>query len=506
MPPPRSWRLCAPRAPRPSPSIGGTVAISDAQITRLRGLGWTVNRIGGVDRYDTAARVATAGEGATASNVGLLASGVSTIDALAGGPVAFKGRHPLFLTTRDDIPGSIVASMRANGITSVYILGGDAVVGPRVRAELAANNITIAGTLAGANRSETSVAIARAVIGGTFGFSATTFNVASGLNEGVDALGGAALSGKQNRVLLVTNNATSAAPITAFAQANVATLTTVGNIFGGTTVVAATLETAIETAAGAGSNQFQTLNVTPTEAATLQLAEQTNAQGRPTATRNADNRTYTVTGLNDALRYRITLVNAASIQGTGTSRTFLSSAIAGSTPAAFAVDIGADIADIVAVGGATAGHRAPLGGTHARHGDGRPGQRQHHLHDRRHRHPAPSCPLVYVDGGQGGTATTGGTNNRLETSATAAGALRRGHRDLRSRWSDDLHQPGRCLRQRRRVRHAGCRCSGRHSRPTRARTSSTPTASTFTYDANDIFRIGGVPATLDEFEARSVPR
>jgi putative cell wall-binding protein len=251
--------------------VGGPAAVAEEQITALRALGWTVNRVGGANRYETAANIATAGEGATASNVGLLASGTSTIDALAGGPVAFKGRHPLFLTTRDGIPGAIVRSMRANGVTSVYILGGEAVVSPRVVAQLAANNITVAGRLAGADRSATSVAIANAVIGGTFGFTDTTFNVASGINGGVDALGGAALSGKQNRVLLVTNNAGSAAPIEAFATARAAQLTAVGNIFGGTTVVSAALEERIERAGGGGGTNNQAFATTVTGTATVEL-------------------------------------------------------------------------------------------------------------------------------------------------------------------------------------------------------------------------------------------
>jgi putative cell wall-binding protein len=395
--------------------VGGPVAISEMQVTALGNMGFTVNRVAGANRFETAVEIAEAGEGATASNVALLASGVSTIDALAGGPLAYKGRHPLFLTTRDSIPGATLAGMRAVGITSVIILGGEAVVGADVVSQLAAAGITVRERLAGANRSETSVAIANRLIA-DFGFSANTFNLASGINEGMDALGGgAALSGKENRVLLVTNTPISAAPVTAFATARAATLTAAGRIFGGEAAVGGTLETDVETA-GAAPGNFQTLNVTPTEALTLQLADD---EGTGATEATSDNRSYTVTGLNNATTYRITLVNAASIQGTGTDRTFLSSAITGSTTA-FAVNTGADIADIVGVNGA-----APTfatGDTEMRTTTASPvaGNITFEIDGTA---PGTVVPAVYLEGGPGGTSTTGGTSPRLETSATAAGAF-----------------------------------------------------------------------------------
>ncbi|MDP9466082.1 MAG: hypothetical protein M3P31_02400, partial [Actinomycetota bacterium] len=223
--------------------------------------------------------------------------------------------------------------------------------------------------------------------------------------------------GKENRVLLITNTPISAAPVMAFASARAATLTAAGRIFGGEAAVGRTLETDIENVGGAAGN-FQTLNVTPTEAVTLQLANESTT-GTTATTRNADNRTYTVSGLNNATTYRITLVNAASIRGTGSDRTFLSSAITGSTTA-FAVNTGADIADIVGVNGA-----APTfatGDTEMRTTTAKPvaGNLTFEIDGTA---PGTVVPAVYLEGGPGGTSTTGGTSPRLETSATAAGAF-----------------------------------------------------------------------------------
>ena len=271
--------------------VGGSAAISELQVTELRALGFTtINRLGGANRYDTARAIVAAGESAAASNVGLVASGVSTIDALAGGPLAYKGKHPLFLVTRDGIPAATLAALRESGVTSVYVLGGASVVGPAVVAQLATAGVTVTARLAGQDRSATSVAIADAIIA-NFGFDKTTFNLASGANEGIDALGGAALSGRQNRALLITNTATSAPPVVAFATRNAALLTARGLLFGGAAVVTPALEAQI-TAAGGGSG-----TVAPNEGQ-VTLVSNTVQQGGTLSGNVAgvNNRSVTVSG------------------------------------------------------------------------------------------------------------------------------------------------------------------------------------------------------------------
>ncbi len=227
--------------------VGGTAAVSEDVVTQLRGEGFTVDRVFCANRYETAREIVEAGESPEASNIGLVASGTSTIDALAGGPLSFAGKHPMFLVTRDGIPEATLEAIRISGVTSVFVLGGEAAVGPGVVAQLAAAGVTVRERLFGDNRSETSVAIANRLIA-DFGFSATTFNLASGLNEGVDALGAAALSGRERRVLLVTQNASTAPAITGFATTNTTRLTTAGHVFGGPAAISTTFEAAVETA------------------------------------------------------------------------------------------------------------------------------------------------------------------------------------------------------------------------------------------------------------------
>ena len=227
--------------------IGGTDAISAAQETALRAAAYTVVRLGGRDRFLTSELVIGAGA-AQAATIGIVTSGLRFPDALGAGPLAYSGKHPVGLVTRDSVPPSMLAAFTAAGVTQVLIVGGQAVVGPQVVAQLAAAGITVASRLAGQTRSLTSVEVANYLFAN--GFVTATFNVASGDDRfgGVDALGAAALSGKTKRALLITNTATDVGAVDDFATAKRATLNTGGRIFGGPAAVATAVEVAVETA------------------------------------------------------------------------------------------------------------------------------------------------------------------------------------------------------------------------------------------------------------------
>jgi hypothetical protein len=201
--------------------------------------------------------------------VGIVASGISTVDALAVGPLAYKGRHPIFLTRAAALPASTLAAMRHRRHVGLHRRWRG---GRQRRRPYAAHRCGHhrRGPPGGQTRSGTSVAIANAIIGGTFGFTNTTFNVASGANDGVDALSGAALSGQQNRALLVTDTATSAGAVTAFATARAATLNEAGIIFGGPAALSVAVETAIEAAGGATTSN-QAFVTTLTGTSTVEL-------------------------------------------------------------------------------------------------------------------------------------------------------------------------------------------------------------------------------------------
>ena len=103
--------------------LGGTAALSDSVASSLTGLGFTVVRYAGVDRFDTAAQIATSGLGAPTTV--LLATGDDFADALSGGPAAVAAGGAILLTDGPTMPSETSAYLAAHPGT-VYALGGPA--------------------------------------------------------------------------------------------------------------------------------------------------------------------------------------------------------------------------------------------------------------------------------------------------------------------------------------------------------------------------------------------
>ena len=238
--------------------VGGTSAVSQEQQDALDGT-YNVRRVAGADRYATAAQVIAEGDEAQ-GDTALLATGLDFADALGGGPVAFAEDMPLAITRPNDAPDNVVKELQKAGISKVLVLGGEAAVGKAVVDELDQAGITVEERFNGADRAETSALLAQYAID-TYKFDATAVNVASGYvdGDGADALGGAPLTGKQNRALLITKSRTAAgAGVTQFLSDNAKTLTD-GTIFGGEAALDSSVEYAMEkTVLGSGAQNTTT--------------------------------------------------------------------------------------------------------------------------------------------------------------------------------------------------------------------------------------------------------
>lgn len=103
----------------------------------------TVRRIGGGDRYETAAKIAlNNGE----NKYIVLASGENFPDALSSGYLANQvGGGSIVLTTRDRLPVVTATTMRELGTQTVFIVGGTGVVSSAVEAQLKATPQYYAG-------------------------------------------------------------------------------------------------------------------------------------------------------------------------------------------------------------------------------------------------------------------------------------------------------------------------------------------------------------------------
>ncbi|HEX2029764.1 MAG TPA: cell wall-binding repeat-containing protein [Nitriliruptorales bacterium] len=160
--------------------LGGPAALSEQVAADVRGLGFTAQRVAGVDRYGTA--VATA-QRSPASTAAFVASGQTFPDALAASSPAALHGHPILLATRDALPPATREHLRSRSYRKVFVVGGGAVVDDPVVAEIDG----LAGEvvrLAGDGRYTTAAAVAQ-----TFFPETRTVTVASG-DRFPDALAG----------------------------------------------------------------------------------------------------------------------------------------------------------------------------------------------------------------------------------------------------------------------------------------------------------------------------
>ncbi len=195
--------------------IGGTAAVSQSVADSLDALaGVSVTRLSGNDRYLTALSVAEEVGGSSGAGLGsycntrdqtvLLANGEGFADALAGGPLAFSGPHPILLTPPSGLPGAVLSYLDAARVDRVIILGGTAVISTAI--ETAITDLGIETTrLAGDDRFATAVAVTKALTVGPddCGWIADDFGFANGRSP-YDALAGSALLGQRQSPILLT--------------------------------------------------------------------------------------------------------------------------------------------------------------------------------------------------------------------------------------------------------------------------------------------------------------
>ncbi len=122
--------------PKRAVVLGKTGAVGDAVVEALRARGIEVERIGGEDRYDTAARIAL--KAFPAAKTVYLASGENFPDALAGVPVAGADGAPLLLTASDELPVATKSALAKLKPNRIVVLGGTGSVSAAVATQAAA--------------------------------------------------------------------------------------------------------------------------------------------------------------------------------------------------------------------------------------------------------------------------------------------------------------------------------------------------------------------------------
>lgn len=107
---------------------GGAGAVSTDIGSHAKSLGFTVQRLGGASRYETAAAINEAYFPAGSSTTMFLATGANFPDALAGAALAGHLSAPVYVTQAGCAPKAIRASVSRLGASRTVVLGGPSVV------------------------------------------------------------------------------------------------------------------------------------------------------------------------------------------------------------------------------------------------------------------------------------------------------------------------------------------------------------------------------------------
>jgi putative cell wall-binding protein len=172
--------------------LGGKGAVSEGVSDAIEGMGLQVDRIGGVDRYETAQLISE--QVNPNPDKAIIASGKNFPDALSVAPYASVKGYPILLTSKDAV--SSYTSQALTGVDSTIVVGGAGVISDGVMKKVKAEQ-----RVSGLDRFETSLQIAKKLPLANPDEKAL---IASGKNY-PDALSGSVLAAKQKAPLLLSN-------------------------------------------------------------------------------------------------------------------------------------------------------------------------------------------------------------------------------------------------------------------------------------------------------------
>lgn len=178
----------------------GTAVIKSSVIGELKEMGITPVELGGYDQYATSVNIAKEmiKQGVQVSQVVVSAGWVTPADALSIAAIAATQGMPILSTTRDTLPPSVKSFLVSlSGVTDSYVVGGTAVVGDTVQAQLPGT----AHRYAGLNKYDTNIEVLK-------GFKdilhTDKIYVANGETL-VDALAGVPLAAQSYSAILLTD-------------------------------------------------------------------------------------------------------------------------------------------------------------------------------------------------------------------------------------------------------------------------------------------------------------
>jgi len=221
---------------------GGPATVSDGVVSTLRAKGLAVERIGGIDRYQTATMIARRIAGITGGGGTVyVARGDAYPDALSLSPLAYVQKAPILLTEPRSLNSRTRSELSTGGYRSSRIAGGGVAIGYGVARRMAAsveNQIRsyVPDTVRWGGDTRYEVAVKCATEGVAQG-SNTWVYVGVARGDGfADALGGGIAAGSRGGVVLLTTTS-RLNPKTANAMTAHAGETRECDVYGGTVAV-----------------------------------------------------------------------------------------------------------------------------------------------------------------------------------------------------------------------------------------------------------------------------
>lgn len=216
---------------------GGESAISAAVLQEIeKATGVVPTRCQGKTATSTARDIVNQGTsitGGTWSDTAFIATNESCYDSLSIAPYAYAHQCPIFLSEgSEQLSQETLDTMKSNGITKVYIVGGTTAVSTNVEAQLSKAEIKYQGRLWGENAIDTCGQVVD--FEKKAGMTANNMGVATS-NDYYDALTGAALCGKNNAVMILANDDNTTL-IDGFVNDNKADIAN-GYVFGGASAI-----------------------------------------------------------------------------------------------------------------------------------------------------------------------------------------------------------------------------------------------------------------------------
>ncbi|MBQ9068113.1 MAG: cell wall-binding repeat-containing protein, partial [Eggerthellaceae bacterium] len=183
--------------------VGGRMAVSLNVGEQLLARGLQVERIAGANAAGTAEEVARK-IGSAAGDTCIVATSSSFADALSIAPYAYSHVAPIFLSDKKKgLAGTTTSLIKQSDFDHAVIVGGELAVPKNVESQVSSAGVQDVVRLAGANAYKTNAEVASWCL--KQGMRRERMTVATAKNY-QDALSGAALSGKNNSILLLADD------------------------------------------------------------------------------------------------------------------------------------------------------------------------------------------------------------------------------------------------------------------------------------------------------------